>query len=144
MTLTDTLNEQFPVSTSASQSKNFSVLNEKVILPYNPLPFSYLLIVTTEATIVLNAGGRVNKSITDLIFLDNFTRGQIKDVIVIHHTGKGIKLCFIFLPLIQYIDCGFTHNTDESVKSELKALHPPHLAKKIDNLYFGTFGSSDL
>jgi hypothetical protein len=54
------------------------------------LPSLFLLTLTTEATIILNAGARVNKSITDLLFLDNFTRGQIKDVIVIHHTGKSI------------------------------------------------------
>jgi hypothetical protein len=34
--------------------------------------------------------------------------------------------------------------TDESVKSDLKAIHPPHLAKEIEYLYLGTFGSSDL
>jgi hypothetical protein len=43
-----------------------------------------------------------------------------------------------------FIDCGFTHYTDESVKSDLKAIHPPHLAKEIDDLYFGTFGSGEL
>jgi hypothetical protein len=39
-------------------------------------------------------------------------------------------------------DCGFTHNTDEGIKDGLKA-KAPHLAHEIDQLYFGTFGSSD-
>jgi hypothetical protein len=69
--------------------ENFLVLNEKAILNLQSSSL-LLLTVTTEATIVLNAGARVNKSIIDLLFLDNFTKGQIKDVIIIHHTGKPI------------------------------------------------------
>ena len=44
--------------------------------------------------------------------------------------------------LTSLLDCGYTHNTDEGLKDKLKAQHPNH-SHEIDQLYFGTFGSSD-
>ncbi|KAF4613432.1 hypothetical protein G7Y89_g15455 [Cudoniella acicularis] len=92
------------------------------------VPVEQLLdIKTKDAFIIRNAGARVKSSFTDLLFIENFTQEQaVKNVIVIHHT-----------------DCGFTHNTDENVKNGLKE-KAPHLAKEIDQLYFGTYGGSDL
>jgi carbonic anhydrase len=95
-----------------------------------------------DAFIVRNAGGRLKSSITDLIFIETFTQRQaLKDIVIIHHTGKYSSLD---KPpnLTKFLDCGFTHNTDEAIKNSLKA-HSPHLAGMIDQLYFGTFGSSD-
>jgi carbonic anhydrase len=84
----------------------------------------------------------LKSSITDLIFIESFTQGRaLKDMIIIHHTGKYVILNKQ-LGLTEFSDCGFTHNTDEDVKNSLKA-KSPHLAEKIDQLYFGTFGSSD-
>ncbi|PVH92318.1 hypothetical protein DM02DRAFT_635458 [Periconia macrospinosa] len=94
-----------------------------------------------DAFIVRNAGGRLKSCITDLIFIDAFTQGQaMKDIVIIHHTGKTLSLNKP-LDLTVSLDCGFTHSTDEAMKDSLKE-NSPHLAGRIDQLYFGTFGSS--
>lgn len=93
-------------------------------------------------------GGRVKSSITDLLFIKTFTKGQaVREVIIINHTGKlkPNKLSMILCSMnkLRFQDCGFTQNTDEAVKKQLKA-KAPHLALEIDQLYFGAFGSSDM
>ncbi len=57
-----------------------------------------------EAFIVRNGGGRVRSSLTDLLFLDTFTQGQmLKDIIVIHHTGNEAPLCIPILLTFQTV-----------------------------------------
>lgn len=66
----------------------------------------------------------------------------MKDVIVIHHTGICIRpqIRAVLTPIP---DCGYTHNSDEALKSTLKAKLPDH-AHDIDQLEFGTFGSGSI
>ena len=101
-----------------------------------------------EAFIIRNAGGRLRSSIKDLIFLDTMTQEQVlRHVIVIHHTGTSPSPPLpLSLPLrsnkAPYLDCGYTHATDEFLKTTLKAKNPA-LEKEIEDLYFGTYGSGD-
>ncbi|KAH8807833.1 carbonic anhydrase-domain-containing protein [Xylogone sp. PMI_703] len=103
-------------------------------------------IKTEDAFIIRNAGGRIRSSFTDLLFIETFMKEQaVKNVVVIHHTGNSIpEQAVRYLAILTALsDCGFTHNTDDGIKEQLKA-KAPHLAQEIDQLYFGTFGSSDM
>lgn len=41
------------------------------------------------------------------------------------------------------LDCGCTHNTEDSLKDALKAKHPHHGAE-IDKIVFGTYAGQNL
>ena len=85
------------------------------------------------------------------MFFETLTQGGVtKDVIVIHHTGKRLKLP-IHIPLppahsansLIPLDCGCTHTSDDKVQQALKETFPGN-EKEIENFYVGAFGAGDL
>lgn len=103
----------------------------------------------TEAFIVQNLGGRVKASLHNLLFVEHFTQGRaIKDVVVIHHTGRFRQTWTKHINGESSLtksdtDCGLTHTKEEDIQADLKAT-APQLADEIDRIDFGNYDGSNL
>lgn len=101
----------------------------------NPPPFPFIVIISCidvrvlreaffglqpgEATVLSNAGGRVNAdALRSLYTLDSIA--GVGTVVVVHHT-----------------DCGLTHTTDETVRMKLKERAGPEHDEEVDAMKFG-------